>query len=144
MIVWGAVRISWNDLTVLLLAVVWGIRTVGGMFLAGITFAAGWTPCVGPILGSILTLASTVGKASTGMLMLAAYSLGLAIPFFLGALALNRFLALFDRYKRFLPVVSRVSGLLMVSVGVLLVTDYFTVLARLALQFTPGWLYKYL
>ena len=115
-----------------------------GAFLAGITFAAGWTPCVGPILGSILTLASTVGKASTGMLMLAAYSLGLAIPFFLGALALNRFLALFDRYKRFLPVVSTVSGLLMVSVGLLLVTDYFTVLARLALQFTPGWLYKYL
>ena len=76
--------------------------------------------------------------------MLAAYSLGLAIPFFLGALALNRFLALFDRYKRFLPVVSTVSGLLMVSVGLLLVTDYFTVLARLALQFTPGWLYKYL
>jgi cytochrome c-type biogenesis protein len=115
-----------------------------GAFLAGITFAAGWTPCVGPILGSILTLAGTVGKASTGLLMLVAYSLGLAIPFFLGALALNRFLTLFDRYKRFLPVVSTVSGLLMVSVGLLLVTDYFTVLARMALQLTPGWLYKYL
>ncbi len=115
-----------------------------GAFLAGITFAAGWTPCVGPILGSILTLASTVGKASTGLLMLAAYSLGLAIPFFLGALALTRFLALFDRYKRFLPVVSTVSGLLMIAVGLLLVTDYFTILARMALQLTPSWLYKYL
>lgn len=105
-----------------------------GAFLAGITFAAGWTPCVGPILGSILTLASTVGKASTGLVMLVAHSLGLAIPFFLGALALNRFLALFDRYKRLLPVVSTASGLLMVAVGFLLVTDYFTVLARMALQ----------
>lgn len=115
-----------------------------GVFLAGITFAAGWTPCVGPILGAILTLASTVGNATTGLLMLAAYSLGLAIPFFLGALALNRFLALFDRYKRFLPVVSTVSGLLMIAVGLMLVTDLFTVLNQMALRFTPAWLYRYL
>jgi len=115
-----------------------------GAFLAGITFAAGWTPCVGPILGAILTLAGTVGKASTGVLMLAAYSLGLAIPFFLGALALNRFLALFDRYKRFLPAVSTASGLLLVAVGLLLVTNYFTTLSALALRLTPAWLYRYL
>jgi cytochrome c-type biogenesis protein len=115
-----------------------------GAFLAGLTFAVAWTPCVGPILGSILTLAGAVGNAGTGMLMLAAYSLGLGIPFFLGALALNRFLGLFDRYKRLLPVVSTVSGLLMITVGVLLVTDYFTILARMALQLTPAWLYKYL
>ncbi len=115
-----------------------------GAFLAGLTFAVGWTPCVGPILGAILTLAGAVGKASTGILMLAAYSLGLAIPFFLGALALNRFLALFDRYKRFLPVVSTASGVLMIAVGLLLVTDYFTILNRAALQLTPAWLSKYL
>ncbi len=115
-----------------------------GAFLAGITFAAGWTPCVGPILGAILTLAGTVGKASTGVWMLLAYSLGLAVPFFLAALALDRFLALFDRYKRLLPVVSTVSGVLMIAVGVLLVTDYFTVLNRAALQLTPAWLYRYL
>jgi len=111
-----------------------------GAFLAGLTFAVAWTPCVGPILGMILTLAGAVGKASTGMLMLFAYSMGLAIPFFLGALALNRFLTLFDRYKGFLPVISTVSGLLMMAVGGLLVTDYFTILARMALEFTPAWL----
>ena len=115
-----------------------------GAFLAGLTFAVAWTPCVGPILGMILTLAGAVGKASTGMVMLFAYSMGLAIPFFLGALALNRFLTLFDRYKGFLPVISTVSGLLMMAVGGLLVTDYFTILARMALEFTPAWLYKYL
>ena len=115
-----------------------------GTLVAGLTFAVGWTPCVGPILGSILTLAGTVGKASTGMIMLLAFSMGLAIPFFLSALALDRFLSLFDRYKRFLPVVSTVSGLLMIAVGVLLVTDYFTILSRMALQLTPAWLFQYL
>ena len=115
-----------------------------GALLVGITFAAGWTPCVGPILGSILTLAGTVGKASTGMVMLAAYSLGLAIPFFLSALGLDRFLAIFDRYGRFLPMVSTLSGILMIVVGILLVTEYFTLLASMALRLTPSWLIKYL
>ena len=112
--------------------------------VAGVTFAVGWTPCVGPILGSILTLASTVAKASTGLKLLLAFSLGLGIPFFLSALALDRFLTLFERYKRFLPVVSTVSGLLMMAVGILLITDYFTILNRAALQLTPAWLFQYL
>jgi cytochrome c-type biogenesis protein len=115
-----------------------------GTLAAGVTFAVGWTPCVGPILGAILTMASTVAKASTGLKLLLAFSLGLGIPFFLSALALGRFLAVFDRYKRFLPVVSTVSGLLMIAVGALLVTDYFTILSRMALQLTPAWLFKYL
>jgi cytochrome c-type biogenesis protein len=115
-----------------------------GTLVAGVTFAVGWTPCVGPILGSILTLASTVGKTSTGLKLLLAFSLALAIPFFVGALALNRFLTVFDRYKRFLPVVNTASGLLMIAVGVLLVTDYFTILNRAALQLTPAWLFRYL
>ena len=115
-----------------------------GTFLAGLTFAVGWTPCVGPILGSILTMAGTVGKVSTGIIMLLAFSLSLAVPFFLSALALDRFLALFDRYKGFLPVVSTASGVLMIAVGFLLVTDYFTILNRAALQLTPAWLYRYL
>ncbi len=115
-----------------------------GTLLAGITFAVGWTPCVGPILGSILTMASTVGKVSQGLILLLLFSLSLAVPFFLASLALNRFLSFFDRYKRFLPVVSTVSGLLMIAVGVLLVTDYFTLLNRLALQITPAWLLQYL
>ncbi len=113
-----------------------------GALMVGITFAAGWTPCIGPILGSILTLASVSQTASTGILMLAAYSLGLAIPFFVSSLAIHRFVSFFDRFKRFIPIVTRGSGLILVALGVLLVTDYFTVLSRLAFSLTPEWLFE--
>lgn len=113
-----------------------------GAVMVGITFAAGWTPCIGPILGSILTLASMSQTAGTGITMLAAYSLGLAIPFFVSSLAIHRFVACFDRFKRFFPVVTRLSGLILILLGVLLVTDYFTVLSRLAFSLTPEWLFR--
>ncbi|PTL36226.1 cytochrome C biogenesis protein [Candidatus Methylomirabilis limnetica] len=113
-----------------------------GAFIVGVTFAAGWTPCVGPILGSILLYASTAKTAYTGIMMLGAYSLGLAIPFFLSALALNRFLDYFDRYKRLIPVVSTVGGIFLVFVGGLLLTNYFTILSTYALRLTPQWLWQ--
>lgn len=113
-----------------------------GAFIVGVTFAAGWTPCVGPILGSILLYASTAKTAYTGIMMLGAYSLGLAIPFFLSALALNRFLDYFDRYKRLIPVVSTVGGVFLVFVGGLLLTNYFTILSTYALRLTPQWLWQ--
>jgi cytochrome c-type biogenesis protein len=112
-----------------------------GAVLTGITFAAGWTPCIGPILGSILTVASVSQTSSTGVLMLAAYALGLAIPFFVSSLAMGRFLVFFDRFKRFFPVVTRGSGLVLIVLGSLLVSDYFTVLSRLAFSLTPEWLF---
>jgi cytochrome c-type biogenesis protein len=112
-----------------------------GAVLTGVTFAAGWTPCIGPILGSILTLASVSQTATTGILMLAAYSMGLAIPFLLSSLMIDRFLVFFDRFKRFLPVVTRVSGIILIAVGLLLVTDYFATLSRLAFSLTPDWLF---
>ncbi len=113
-----------------------------GAFLVGVTFAAGWIPCVGPILGSILIMASTSDTAGQGILLLAAYSAGLALPFFLSALLFGRFLQVFTRFKRLLPWVSRVSGLLLILVGVLLLTDYFTLLSTFALRFTPEWLFE--
>ena len=113
-----------------------------GALMVGITFAAGWTPCIGPILGSILTLASVSQTAGAGIKMLAAYSLGLAIPFLISSLAIHRFVILFDRYKRFIPVVTRVSGIILIAVGLLLVSDYFTVLSRLAFSLTPEWLFQ--
>jgi cytochrome c-type biogenesis protein len=113
-----------------------------GAVVVGITFAAGWTPCIGPILGSILTLASVSQTASTGILMLVAYSLGLAIPFFVSSLAIQHFLAFFDRFKRFIPMVTRGSGLVLIALGLLLVSDYFTVLSRLAFSLTPDWLFE--
>lgn len=113
-----------------------------GAFLVGVTFAAGWIPCVGPILGSILVLASTSQTVGQGILLLGAYSAGLAIPFLLSALLFERFLHVFSRFKRLLPWVSRVSGLLLILVGILLLTDYFTLLSTVALRFTPEWLFR--
>jgi cytochrome c-type biogenesis protein len=112
-----------------------------GAFVVGITFAAGWTPCIGPILGSILTLASVSQTASTGVLMLAAYSLGLAIPFLVCSLAIERFLVVFDRFKGYLPVVTRISGIILILLGLLLFFNYFATLSRLAFSFTPEWLF---
>ncbi len=113
-----------------------------GAFLVGVTFAAGWIPCVGPILGSILVMASTSQTAGQGILLLAAYSAGLAVPFFLSALLFGRFLRFFARFKRLLPWVSRASGVFLILVGLLLLTDYFTLLSTFALRFTPEWLFK--
>ena len=113
-----------------------------GALLVGVTFAAGWTPCIGPILGSILTLASVSHTAPTGIAMLAAYSVGLAIPFLLSSLAIHRFILLFDRFKRLIPMVTRISGLILIVLGLLLISDYFSGLSRLAFSLTPEWLFK--
>jgi cytochrome c-type biogenesis protein len=115
-----------------------------GAFLVGVTFAAGWIPCVGPILGSILLMAGTSQTAGQGIFLLAAYSAGLAVPFFLSALLFSRFLRFFNRFKRLLPWVSRVSGVFLILVGLLLLTDYFTLLSAFALRFTPEWLFRLL
>ena len=111
-----------------------------GSWLVGVTFAIGWTPCVGPILGSILSLAGTADTVSTGVGLLVAYSAGLALPFVLSSLALGAFLAAFRRFRPWLPVVERTAGALLVVVGVLVVTNYFTVLNSDALSLTPQWL----
>jgi len=113
-----------------------------GAFLVGVTFAAGWIPCVGPILGSILLMAGTSQTAGQGIFLLAAYSAGLAVPFFLSAVLFSRFLRFFNRFKRLLPWVSRVSGVFLILVGLLLLTDYFTLLSTVALRFTPEWLFR--
>ncbi|OGL06503.1 MAG: cytochrome C biogenesis protein [Candidatus Rokubacteria bacterium RIFCSPLOWO2_02_FULL_68_19] len=113
-----------------------------GTFAVGVTFAIGWTPCVGPILGSILTLAGTAETVRTGIGLLMAYSAGLALPFFLSSLALGGFLKFFKRYRAVMPVVERVAGGLLVLVGLLVVTNYFVVLNSYAISLTPQWLLK--
>ena len=113
-----------------------------GSFAVGLTFAIGWTPCVGPILGSILTLASSDRTVGQGTALLLAYSAGLGIPFLLFSLALGSFLAFFKRYRPFIPVVERVAGLLLIAVGVLVVSNYYIVLNSWALSLTPEWLLK--
>ena len=107
-----------------------------GSFLVGIVFAAGWTPCIGPILSTILIYASTSQQMTTGIILLASYSLGLGIPFLLASLAFNLFLSTFEKIRRYMKVIIFVSGFFLIGVGILLltgtfrvVTDYFNFLA---------------
>lgn len=119
----------------------------GGFFssaLVGMAFSSGWTPCVGPILGSILVLAGTGGNVGQGTLLLGAYALGLGVPFFLSALAANRFLRFFVQFKRALPVVNVGAGIILVLVGVLLFSGYLTLLNSYLIQLTPEWLWRFL
>lgn len=111
-----------------------------GSAVVGLTFGAAWTPCIGPILGAILTLAATQGSAGKGTALLTAYAAGLAIPFLLTALLLERFLEWFQGFRRYLPWVERTSGVLLLLLGILLVTDRFTLLAGYLQGLTPAFL----
>lgn len=111
-----------------------------GSVLVGMAFAAGWTPCIGPVLGGILGLAATSSDVARGMVLLGVYSAGLAVPFLIAAAALESFLDWFQRFRRFLPWVMRVSGVLLVVVGVLLVSGEFTRLAGWLQGLTPDFL----
>src|SRR3990170_7336557 len=108
-----------------------------GSLAVGVTFASGWTPCVGPVLGSILTLAGTTGTLGEGMTLLGAYSAGLALPFLASALAFGQFLRFFARFRRFLPLVDRVAGLILIGVGVLLFMNYMAYLNAYFISLTP-------
>jgi cytochrome c-type biogenesis protein len=98
-----------------------------GSFLVGIVFAAGWTPCIGPILSTILIYASTSQQMTTGIVLLASYSLGLGIPFLLASLAFNLFLSTFEKVRRYMKVIIFVSGFFLIGVGILLLTGTFRV-----------------
>lgn len=113
-----------------------------GAVLLGMAFAAGWTPCIGPVLGGILTLAGASGTLLEGVVMLAVYSAGLAIPFLLAALALEPFLRVSRRFRSWLPWVERAAGGLLVVAGLLMVTGTYTRLNAWLLRFTPEWLYS--
>ncbi len=111
-----------------------------GTVLVGVTFGAGWTPCIGPVLGGILTLAATRGSVGDGVALLLVYSLGLALPFLAAALLLGRFLSGARRVGRWLPWVSRISGVLLLVLGVLLITGSFTTLSGMLARWTPDFL----
>ena len=108
-----------------------------GTVLVGIAFGAGWTPCIGPILGAILTYNMSSPDLARGTALLGAYSLGLAVPFVASALLLQRFLDFFARVRSKLLVLSRASGALLVVVGVLMITNQFTRIATRLQALTP-------
>ena len=111
-----------------------------GSGVVGFTFGAAWTPCIGPILGGILTLAATQAGLGRGIALLAVYALGLAIPFLLTALALDRFLVWFQRFRLYIVWVDRIAGAMLIVLGILLVTDSFTLLAGYLQSLTPQFL----
>jgi len=111
-----------------------------GSILVGITFAVAWTPCVGPILGATLALAGTAGEVGRGTLLLTSYAAGLALPFFLSALAINSFFQFSQKIRRYVQAIHALGGVLLIIVGILLIGDYMTMLNGYALRFTPKWL----
>jgi len=111
-----------------------------GTVVVGIAFGAGWTPCLGPTLGAILALAATQTQLSKGITLLAMYSAGLAVPFLLAALFVERFLSFFTTFKRYLGLVNRIAGVLLILVGIGMFTGWFERLAALLQGYTPEFL----
>jgi len=97
-----------------------------GTALVGMAFAAGWTPCVGPILGAILTMAATTQNVFKGVILLVFYSIGLGIPFLLSGIIIHRFFEYFKTIRKYFRVITAAGGILLILVGVLLLSGYFT------------------
>ena len=108
-----------------------------GAMLVGIAFAFGWTPCIGPILSGILFLAGSSDSVGQGVRLLLVYSLGLGVPFFATALAINHFFAALGRIRRHYHKVELVSGALLVAIGLLIFTNKFTVIAQWLTPYLP-------
>ena len=131
----GMIRIPWLMMDARF-HVQHGRRTLWTSALVGMAFAAGWSPCIGPILAGILAIASQQHSAQAALL-LAFYCLGLAVPFLLTAVAIGMVLPLLNRIKRWLPAVEFVSGAFLVVVGLVLVNNAFLNVAGWFYQFVP-------
>ncbi len=107
-----------------------GSSTPWGSFVVGFAFAFGWTPCTGPILGTILTFAMAEATVTKGMVLLGIYSLGLAVPFLLTSLALGKFMSFYGRFRRHLHTLEIVSGGLLIAIGVLILTRHLSILSN--------------
>lgn len=109
-----------------------------GAYLLGLAFAFGWTPCIGPQLGMILSLAAAGGEMSRGTGLLAVYALGLGIPFLLAAIFINQAIGLMNRIKPHLKLIERVMGVLLLIVGIMLVTGAFSTFSYWLLETFPS------
>ena len=110
-----------------------------GSVLIGVVFAAAWTPCIGPILASILFIASTMHKTVLGAELLFVYAMGLALPFFISSLSLNLFLTTFKKIKPFIKAISVISGIILIAAGILIFFNYLSVIS---LYFGNAFYYK--
>ena len=109
-----------------------------GSFFVGMGFAAGWTPCIGPILSMIFAMAMTSESSWAGVLLFASYSMGLAIPFMLTSLGINTFLSYFQRLKRHMRLISIVTGVLLMVTGVLIFFDSFAIISGYLSTIVPS------
>lgn len=112
--------------------------SVLGAYVLGLAFAFGWTPCIGPILGLILSLAMQEGTVERGVLLMGVYAIGLGVPFLLAAIFLNRFIGLMSRFRQHMGLVEKVMGGMLIVVGLLLVTGIFTEMSYWMLELFPG------
>ncbi len=109
-----------------------------GAYVIGLAFAFGWTPCIGPVLAAVLTLAAQEGSVSAGMRLLAVYSLGLGIPFVLAAIAIRPFMSFLHRFKRHMGLLEKAMGLMLIVTGLLFVTGSMNVIGQWLLDTFPG------
>ena len=112
--------------------------SLAGAYLIGLAFAFGWTPCVGPILATVLALAAQDGSMGAGMRLLTVYSLGLGIPFILAAVAIGPFLGFLRRFKRHLGLVEKIMGALLIVTGLLFMTGSMNFIGQWMLDTFPG------
>lgn len=108
----------------------------------GVVFAAGWTPCIGPLLGAVMTMA--LNQPGEGLSFTFAYAMGLAVPFLLSALLLTRATRFLRKMNRHAHVVQRVVGIFLIGIGVLLILGEFSRLNAFFIQFTPDWLVSHM
>lgn len=109
-----------------------------GGFLLGLAFAIGWTPCIGPVLATVLAVAANQDSATQGAMLLGVYSLGLGVPFFLAGLAIGPFMTFFDKFKTHLGLVEKLMGLFLILTGVLFITGQFTRIGYWMLETFPA------
>lgn len=108
-----------------------------GSFAVGAAFAFGWTPCIGPVLAGILAIASQQDTVMQGIVLLFVYSLGLGIPFFLTAISINKFFNVFNKVKKHFHTIEVAGGVMLVAVGVLMMTNYLTIIASYLSRWFP-------
>ena len=108
-----------------------------GAFIVGLAFAFGWTPCIGPILAAILAIASQQESVGQGVVLLTSYSLGLGLPFLITSLSITAFYRFFDKIKMHLHKIEVVGGILLIVVGVLIMTNYLTIISSYLSRWFP-------
>ena len=106
-------------------------------FVVGAAFAFGWTPCIGPVLGSILALSATEASISKGILLLSFYSLGLAIPFIISGILIDKFLLFSKGYKKYMSTITKTGGIILLLTGIAILTGQLQILGFFILEYFP-------